>query len=124
MAKWRGETYQQYNQLADKLQLIFSDAKYYCIMKYGKEVEVTSIYRSEEDQKRICKEMGVPFYATPHTDYRALDFIIPGATPEIYKDVEEYINIFYPYGKEIYKTALYHQGTGFHIHLQVKSGTI
>ena len=95
------------------------------MMKHGKELEVTDVYRSDDEHRRLLRRINVPYYPTPHSDYRAIDFIITGGTPEIYEDIEDYANILHPYGKGNYKTALYqHPGTGVHIHLQCRPGTV
>jgi len=121
---WRGNTYQQFDDLSFRLKLIFQWAAWYIINKYNKFVEVTECYRSDADHRDLLKRLNRDYYPSPHSDYRGLDFIIEDGKVLEYEDVEETINLVFPYGKPKYKTALYHGGTGYHIHLQVAPGTL
>lgn len=92
-------------------------------VKYKKNIKITRIYSSEEEQKALCVKMNRIPYASPHTYYRAIDLIIPGATPKEYKEIELFINDKYVYGGK-YQTCIYHKGTGWHIHIQVPPNSI
>ena len=97
---------------------IFSVIYRLVVKKYKKDITITGVYRSEEEQRKICHKLGIDFYQSPHTYYRAIDVIIPGAKPKEYKEIELFINDKYVYGGK-YQTCRYHKGTGWHIHIQV-----
>ena len=126
MAIWRGDSKEEFLSDLTSLTLrhIFSWVELHTMRRYKKKIEVTEVYRSEKAHKELLKKLKIDYYPTPHTDGRAVDFFILGGTKNEHSALETVICALFPYGKGRYQTALYHMGTGLHIHLQVKSGTI
>jgi hypothetical protein len=119
-------TLPELKNLSYKLLQIWADAILYMMEKYGRAAINTEIYRSDTEQHVLCEKYGIDYYPSPHSDYRAIDIVFTNAQIKEYKSLEKYICDKYPYGKGTYKTCIYHRvgSGGFHIHLQVKPGTI
>ena len=83
---------------------------------------VTSVMRTKEKQETICKEIGMPYYASLHEYGHAVDFVTDPLCPSAYAlSLCEEINKEYPYrGKKKTVSLIWHQGTGLtkHFHLQ------
>jgi hypothetical protein len=70
-------------------------------------IEVTSIYRPDDE-------------ASVHAYWRGVDWVIRGLTGDSHNLIVDYTNKWFPYQKEGYKTAKYHNvGFGLHVHNQV-----
>jgi len=86
---------------------------------YGCGVEITRIGATTDDQIKICKEIGVPYYQSLHEVLNAIDAIPYGKyEPGMPEFISGKINALYPYGKEGHVSVLWHMGTGLHWHIQ------
>lgn len=115
---------QELKPLSSKLLLIWADAYHYSITHLKKDMVTTCIFRSDEEQHKICEKMGVAYYPSPHSDYRGIDVVLVDGKVSDYKDIEKYINEKYKYRlNDRRQTCLYHMGTALHLHFQVPPGT-
>jgi hypothetical protein len=112
--------------IPSRLFLIYADLYNHISTQFKKECITTCIFRSDEEQHELCEQLGIDYYPSPHSDYRAIDIVSP-LTVAQYKEAEAYINKKYIYRlNDKHQVALYHKAGsgGLHIHLQVPPGTI
>ena len=86
----------------------------------GKDTVITNIYRTKEEQEKICKKAKVKFYKSVHCLWRGVDLRINLEEWQI-KIMELLINNKFPYDKTRpnIKTFVRHNiGVGDHIHIQ------
>lgn len=88
------------------------------IRMFGKQVVVTSIIRTREEQEALCKQMGVAYYDTVHTLWRGVDLRSTIYKPDEIEILRSMTNKQFEYGRGK-KVAVYHDvGAGPHLHLQ------
>lgn len=111
--------------ITSRLRKVISDLDDYVTNKLHKDLIITSLCRTEQEQREILAQMGVEYYASVHMFGRGADCIINRGTVKEYEDVVTYINSTYPYPNNK-KTALYHKvGSGsWHLHLQTPPGVL
>ena len=92
------------------------------IFKYtNREAVVTGIFRTKEEQEKICRDQGVEFYESVHQFWRGADVRSIGIEQKIVEGIVRRVNLAFPYnGSPGKKTAIIHQvgSLGMHIHLQ------
>ena len=102
-----------------KLFFILNDVATYVANKFKKDIVVTEIFRTEEENLAIYGYQK----SNVHMYWRGVDLRSSTFTPEEIEDVVAYVNKKYPYDKkETHKTALYHMvdNNSYHFHLQTK----
>lgn len=91
------------------------------IRLFGKQVVVTGIVRTQQEQIALCKELGVPYYDTVHTLKRGVDIRSSIYTGDEIDILLETTNRQFEYGRGK-KVAICHDvGKGAHLHLQAPS---
>jgi len=124
----------EYNDLEDSnkgLYDLLTDLAKFCKDSYNKDVVLTMILRTKEEQDNIYKgtknSKGVKYddkpWKSPHQFSHALDIRSKTYTKNEIKAIEEYLNDKYN-SKNFYKwTALCHDvGQGDHFHIQFVEG--
>lgn len=131
MLKFLGDSKEEFlcDKLPSKMRHIICDIEQYvCSTSKYNIIKVTSVFRSHDEQKEICKSLGVPYYASVHEYWRGVDIVIENAPHSYHKDISEIYSNLYPYGSGKFKTVVLHgsdkEGLGWHLHVQVKSGTV
>lgn len=115
----------EFTTLLDKnkeLHDIITDLCEYCYTFFKKDIVLTMIYRTDEEQDSIYKDdpkYKIKKFKSPHQFWQAFDLRSSTFTPEEIKFIEDYLNNKYN-SVNFYKwTARNHTvGLGFHFHIQ------
>jgi len=82
----------------------------YAWAKYGQIPTITEIF---------CDRPGIN---SVHEYWRGVDLVFRGLGRAEHRDIRDWINANFPYGKPGKNTCKYHDaGTGYHLHLQVRA---
>jgi hypothetical protein len=114
-------------QITDDLLTLLKASDLFCRKKWNKEVLITEIMRTREQQENIYKDTpkykGKPLSEIPNSVHmygRGADIRTHHLEMNQINELVNFLNLF-PYGKGNLLTALYHDiGTGAHIHIQVR----
>jgi hypothetical protein len=106
--------------LSKRLKFILYSLTAFAYIEFGKVVELTCIFRTQEQQDIYrAKAPSEPEFS-PHTYWRAIDISIKYFTENEINEILDYINSSVDYGDGEHLTAKRHNiGLGDHIHLQV-----
>lgn len=107
----------------EPLARLLIDLYHYVDGKYNKDVVMTMIYRSQDEQDAIYKDnprYEVKPWKSPHQFYQACDIRSRTFSDDEIKDIEEYLNNKYNKSNYYKWTAKCHKvGDGaFHFHIQ------
>ena len=83
-----------------------------------KDLIITQVFRSEDEQRQLCERLKINFYRTVHSYWRGVDLRVRIYSEEERLFIRDRINAMFKYrpGKDV---AVYHDvGAGAHIHLQ------
>jgi len=90
----------------------------------GYDLICTSIFRTEEHQRTICKKLEIPYKPSPHMFWNAADFVPSDGKSKrivlpdnVADSICRIVNEKHPYGPGN-SSCLWHKGTGWHFHLQ------
>jgi DNA polymerase II small subunit/DNA polymerase delta subunit B len=112
----------EFNELEIKnkrLYYIIKDTNNYTVKKYKKNITLTEVYRTQEEQNRYYK--GKPKFKSPHQRWLAVDIRTHNFTKQQVQNIVKYINNKYNKHSRYIPTAFYHDiGLGPHIHVQFK----
>ena len=87
--------------------------------KYGRSPEITEVYRTEDEQRALYPNDAAK--KSVHQFWRGCDVVVRGLDPSHHREIRDTVNLFFPYGKPIHRTCIYHDaGSGWHLHLQVR----
>jgi hypothetical protein len=89
----------------------------------GKEIMITSIYRTAEEQALICKGMGVEPYSSVHELWRGADLRSAWYAPDQVAEISRRVNSVFEYGRGFKTAGLHLRGTAAHFHLQVPANS-
>jgi hypothetical protein len=93
-------------------------AALWAFARYECRPEVTEVFRTEEEQRRIYP--GEPAKKSVHQYWRGCDMVLRGLGPEEHSQVRDAVNSLFPYSKPGHLTCIYHDaGSGPHLHFQV-----
>lgn len=84
----------------------------------GKQVVVTSILRTKQEQAELCEKLGVPYYDTVHTLWRGVDLRSRIYTPDEIEVLRSMTNKAFRYGRGKDVAVFHDVGAGPHFHLQ------
>ena len=107
------------NQLTPRTRKMVHLINMWLVKEHALHMYITSIIRTEAEQRELCKQMGKPYYASVHQFGRGVDFRV-FQDEEVNSRLLEWVNEGWPYdrtrpGK---KTLIRHIGTADHFHLQ------
>jgi len=107
-------------KVALRLIAILVAVTLYIIATYRTIPEITEIFRTDAEQRAIYPDKPDP--KSVHQYWRGIDIVVRGLGAQEHRQIRDWINHRFPYGKGNYKTCKYHDaGTGYHLHLQVKA---
>jgi hypothetical protein len=116
---------EEFNELAIKnvyLSRLIVDAQNYCYTNFQKNIVITMIYRTQEEQDSIYKDDArykVKKFKSPHQFFHASDLRSSTFTPEEIKKLVDYLNLTYDENNYYKFTAMCHDvGLGEHFHIQ------
>jgi uncharacterized protein YcbK (DUF882 family) len=98
-----------------KLFLLLAEANYLAKM-LSQDIVITELVRSDEEQRKLYEAGKAKDRYSVHTYGRGADIRYQEGISE---KIRDYLQAKYPYGKEGIPTALIHEGTFRHLHLQV-----
>lgn len=113
---------QQFKQVDRRIRVLLSFVDLFTVQKYGKEIIVTDLIRTQSQQDTIYKDnhdyQKKP-WSSVHQYGRGADIRTSNLEYPQKMELVELLNKL-PYGDGKHKTALFHDiGTGEHIHIQV-----
>lgn len=94
------------------------------LAKHDLQTRVTCIFRSVEDNIDLYKRIKQPCRPSLHSYFKAIDFTVcdlDGNKVEMTNDLIDEIldtNDAFPYGDGKHKSIIFHEGTGWHFHVQ------
>lgn len=105
--------------LHPKLIAILYDLANYVNECYNVDIEVTHVFRTEEQQRDIYGKDSTNY--SPHQFWNAVDIVLANRDHTKLKHLEEYVDSRYKYyGSPGFTTSLAHDvGLGRHLHIQV-----
>lgn len=131
MLRFLGDTKEEFlsDKLPSKLRNIVCDIEHYILTnEISDTLIITSVFRTHEEQKDICKRLGKKYYASVHEFWRGVDVVIKDADHAAHKRVQSVFNNIYPYGRSRYKSIVLHgsqkAGLGWHLHIQVNNQSV
>jgi hypothetical protein len=106
------------------LTSLLSDLATYIRTKFNKDLIITMIYRTPDEQAEIYKDdpkFKVKPFKSPHTFWHSADIRSSTFTPEEIKQIEDYLNVKYKKSNYYGWTARNHKvGNGAeHFHIQI-----
>lgn len=109
---------QLYSKNMDLYQIVVF-AMYASQTKYKKDLIITEVYRTQEEQDKYYK--GKNKFRSPHQDWKAVDIRTFHLETKEIKDLVKIINSRYNSTSKYIPVAFYHDiGLGKHIHIQYK----
>lgn len=86
----------------------------------GRGILVTSLWRSESEQRKICEKMKESYYVSVHQLWRGADLGVKAYAPVVVPEIVRRLNTQFDYGDARHTVAAVHvAGTAKHIHLQI-----
>jgi len=107
-------------RMDNRLKVILFALSGFTLHRYGKGITITCIDRTQAEQDEIYgdneKYKISPWFST-HQFWRAADVRSSDFSGKECQEMVDFLNLFIYTGK--YKTAIYHDGVGWHMHIQV-----
>lgn len=103
------------------LQYVVQRLENYARAVFKKEITLTCVYRTKEENDELYKQYATPPKASPHMFWCAVDIRSSDFTESEIKELLDYLNDTYLFN--MYKTtAIYHSilGNARHFHIQYK----
>jgi len=117
-----------------RVRVILFAVSGYAEHTYQRDVEITEVFRTQEEQNDIYTVKALPEIAeqykvhpwySVHQFWRGVDFVMRGAHIEEVEAMEKWVNGNFVYTHLSVKTALEHNmGAGLHIHIQVDNDNV
>ena len=110
----------EFFKIQPKLRLMLAEADWFLWKRKG-EAFVTSLFREPEEQRALYQAGQASSTQSVHMYGRGADLRVTEPEKDI-EDLANYLNEKYPYdpGRPKFSTALIHEGTRKHLHIQVK----
>ncbi|MCJ7507321.1 MAG: hypothetical protein MUO85_01150 [candidate division Zixibacteria bacterium] len=128
---------QEFNRIDPRLRAVVFGMEFLIEKEFGKEIMITSIERTQEEQNEIYKDQiekgyfvtvdGVKFYSCDKLKptlslhqlkpTRAIDLRSQLYTHEEILKIKEYIDYWFPYDNK--SSLIFHNKSGEHLHLQI-----
>lgn len=103
------------------LRIIALTVDWYCTENFGRDIQLTDIYRTQEEQDRYYKDdpnYKIQKWYSTHQFWRAIDVGVNKYSESQRQELCNYINKHFNY-KGSHNTCVYHNvGKGWHFHLQ------
>lgn len=114
------EQFEEFKKVDIRIKAIVFYAAFEMKKDYDYDIVVTSVFRTDAEQKLLIKQGKPAVKSSAHSDYRATDIRIKDFPNQSWiHHLEDKINFFFP-RIDGFKTALVHgEGDNKHLHLQV-----
>lgn len=92
----------------------------YCVMEFKKEITITHLFRTPEEQKQLYSQTPNPPTTSPHMFWKACDIRSKDFTDAEIKKMLTFLNCFSYTSGQGKPVAIYHviAGNTYHMHIQ------